>query len=176
MLQPFPLNRNLVPRFTKGRGKHKKTMKNALVVESRECRNSREEDLHSLPCIFSFWGGWQSTWQSPVMLRSLWIIWLSLPTLYPYPPPRGSDNTSSSTYHASFVIMAYRRPLFLTEDLSLLLAFGSNYMNVWTLISFKAQPIFPRLTDRPSKSIKSLKICFVLVFWLMVRNGTNTFH
>jgi hypothetical protein len=57
----LPLKRNLAPRFTKGRGKHKKTMKDALVVEIRECQNSREEDLHSLPCSFSFRRGWQST-------------------------------------------------------------------------------------------------------------------
>jgi hypothetical protein len=32
-------------------------MKGALVVEIRECRNSQEEDLHSLPCSFFFWRG-----------------------------------------------------------------------------------------------------------------------
>jgi hypothetical protein len=37
--------------------------------------------------------------------------------------------------------MAYRKPLFLKEDLSLLLAFGSNCMSVWAPISSKAQPI-----------------------------------
>jgi hypothetical protein len=35
MLQPSPLNRNLIPRFTK-EGEHKKTMKDALIVEIRE--------------------------------------------------------------------------------------------------------------------------------------------
>jgi hypothetical protein len=34
----------------------------------------------------------------------------------------------------------------------------------------------PRQTDRQSKSIKSSKICFVLVFWQMGRNGTSTCH
>jgi hypothetical protein len=61
-------------------------------------------------------------------------------------------------------IMAYRRPLFLTDDLSLLLTFGSNYVSVWALISSEAQPITPRLMDRLSESIKSLKICSMLVF------------
>jgi hypothetical protein len=56
------------------------------------------------------------------------------------------------------------KTLFLTEDLSLLLAFGSNYMSVWAPISSEAQPITPRLMDRLSESIKSLKICSVLVF------------
>jgi hypothetical protein len=37
-------------------------------------------------------------------------------------------------------------------------------MNVWAPISFEAQPIIVKLMDRLSESIKSLKICFVLVF------------
>jgi hypothetical protein len=45
-------------------------MKDALVVEIRECQNSWEEDLHSLPCSFSFRCGWHSTLQSLVILRS----------------------------------------------------------------------------------------------------------
>jgi hypothetical protein len=45
-------------------------MKDALVVEIRGCRNSREEDLHSIPCIFSFRCGGQSTLQSLVILHS----------------------------------------------------------------------------------------------------------
>jgi hypothetical protein len=60
--------------------------------------------------------------------------------------------------------MTYRGPLFLTEDLSLLLIFGSNYMNVWAAISFEPQPIIPKLMDKLSESIKSLKICSVLVY------------
>jgi hypothetical protein len=59
---------------------------------------------------------------------------------------------------------AYRRPLSLTEDLSLLLTFGSNYMSVWAPILSEAQPITLRLMDRLSESIKSLRICSVLVF------------
>jgi hypothetical protein len=35
-------------------GEHKKTMKDALVVEIRECQNSREGDLRGLLCSFSF--------------------------------------------------------------------------------------------------------------------------
>jgi hypothetical protein len=49
-------------------------------------------------------------------------------------------------------------------------------MSVWAPISSEAQRITPRLTDRLSESIKSLKICFVLVFRQMVQNGTSTFH
>jgi hypothetical protein len=54
MLQPSPLKRSLVPRFTNRRGKLKKMIKDALVVEIRECWNCREEDLHGFPCSFSF--------------------------------------------------------------------------------------------------------------------------
>jgi hypothetical protein len=50
----FPLKRNLIPRFTKGRGKHRKTMKVALIVEIRECRNSQEADLRGFPYSFFF--------------------------------------------------------------------------------------------------------------------------
>jgi hypothetical protein len=35
-------------------GEHKKMMNDALVVEIREYQDSREEDLHGLPCSFSF--------------------------------------------------------------------------------------------------------------------------
>jgi hypothetical protein len=41
----LPLKRNLILRFTKG-GEHKKTMKDALVMEIRGCWNSQKEDLH----------------------------------------------------------------------------------------------------------------------------------
>jgi hypothetical protein len=51
-----------------------------------------------------------------------------------------------------------------TEDPSLLLIFESNYMSVWAPISSEAQPITPRWMDRWSESIKSSKICSVLVF------------
>jgi hypothetical protein len=33
---------------------HKKTMKDALVVETRGYRDSQEEDLCTLPCNYSF--------------------------------------------------------------------------------------------------------------------------
>jgi hypothetical protein len=48
-----PPLKNLVPRIRK-EGKHKNTMKDALVMEIREYQNSREEDLRGLPCRFSF--------------------------------------------------------------------------------------------------------------------------
>jgi hypothetical protein len=53
MLQPFLLNRNIVPRFAKGGGAQE-TMKDTWVVEIREYQNSQEEDLHSFPCSLSF--------------------------------------------------------------------------------------------------------------------------
>jgi hypothetical protein len=53
MLQPFPLNRNLISRFVKGGGAQE-MMKDALVVEIRGYQYSREEDLHGFPCSFSF--------------------------------------------------------------------------------------------------------------------------
>jgi hypothetical protein len=70
----------------------------------------------------------------------------------------------SSTYHTLPTSMASRRPLSPIEVLPLLLAFGSNYMNVWVPISSEAQPVILKLMDRLSESIESLKICFVLVF------------
>jgi hypothetical protein len=36
-------------------------------------------------------------------------------------------------------------------------------MSVWAPILSEAQPITPRLMDKLSESIKSLKICFVLM-------------
>jgi hypothetical protein len=53
MLHPFPLNRNLVPRFAKGGGAQE-TMKDALVTEIRECWNSQEDDLCDFPYSFPF--------------------------------------------------------------------------------------------------------------------------
>jgi hypothetical protein len=53
VLQPVSLNRNLILRFAKGVGAQE-MMKDALVVEIREYQNSREENLHGLPCSFSF--------------------------------------------------------------------------------------------------------------------------
>jgi hypothetical protein len=107
---------------------------------------------------------------------SSWTAWLSRPTSYLYPPPTESDSMPSSKYHTLSAIMTYRRPSSPIENLSLLLTFGSNYMSVWTPIPSEAQPITARLMDRQSESIKSLKICFVLVFWWTIRNGTGTFH
>jgi undecaprenyl pyrophosphate phosphatase UppP len=37
-------------------------------------------------------------------------------------------------------------------------------MSVWAPISSEAQLIIPRMIDKLNESIKSLKICFVLVF------------
>jgi hypothetical protein len=107
---------------------------------------------------------------------SSWTAWLSRPTSYPYPLHIESDSMPSSACHTLSAITASRRQSSLTEDLSLLIAFMSNYMSVWAPISFEDQRITPRLMDRLSESIKSLKICFVLVFWRMVWNGTSTFH
>jgi hypothetical protein len=70
----------------------------------------------------------------------------------------------SYTYPTLSAIMASRRPSSSIGDLSLLLIFGSNYMSVWPPISSEAQPITPRQMDRQSESIKSSKICSVLMF------------
>jgi hypothetical protein len=69
----------------------------------------------------------------------------------------------SFTYPTLSATIASQRPSSLTEDMSLLVTFGSSYMSVWAPILSKAQPITPRRMDRWSESIKSLKICFMLV-------------
>jgi hypothetical protein len=56
------------------------------------------------------------------------------------------------------------KTIIFVGDLSLLLVFWSNCMRVWAPTSSKAQLIISRLTDRLNESIKSSKICFVLVF------------
>jgi hypothetical protein len=49
----LPLNRNLVPRFTKGRGAQEN--KEACIDRGdQRISDSRQGDLHSLPCSFSF--------------------------------------------------------------------------------------------------------------------------
>jgi hypothetical protein len=48
------LNRNLVPRFTKGGVAQETMMNDNLTVEIREYWNSQEEDLRGFPCSFSF--------------------------------------------------------------------------------------------------------------------------
>jgi hypothetical protein len=47
MLQPFSLNKNLVPRFARGGG-HKKAMKDALVVEEGGYQDSLKEENFSI--------------------------------------------------------------------------------------------------------------------------------
>jgi hypothetical protein len=69
----------------------------------------------------------------------------------------------SSTCHTLSAIMVSRRPLSLIEGLSLWHGFENNYMTVWAPISSKVQPIILRLMSKLNESIKSLKICFVLV-------------
>jgi hypothetical protein len=111
---------------------------------------------------------WTSLWVCPAprggttRYGSLWIAWRSLPTLYMYPPPTGLGSIQSYICRTSSTIMAYRRPLFLTDDLSLLLAFGSNYMSVWAPILFEDQPITPRLMDRLSESINHWRYALCL--------------
>jgi hypothetical protein len=107
---------------------------------------------------------------------SSWTAWLSRSTSYPYLSPTESDSMSSSTYHTLSAITASQRPSSPIEDLSLLLTFGSSCMSAWAPVSSKAQLIIPRLTDRLNESIKSLKICFMLVFSRIVQNETSTFH
>jgi hypothetical protein len=138
------------------------------------------------PCASLSGNGKTSTWTSSrvcpaphvgtILYVSFWTAWLSQLTLYSYPQHTGSDSMSSSICHTLSSIMVSQRPLYLTEGLSLWHVFGNNYMTVWASISFEAQPIILRLMNRVSGSIKSLKICFVFVFWMMVWNGTSTFH
>jgi hypothetical protein len=111
--------------------------------------------------------------------NSIWVIVDCLTkslTLYPYPPPTKSDNMLSSTCHTLSIIMVSQRPLSLTEGLSLRHDFGNNYMTVWALISSEVQPIIPRWTGKLNESIKSSRICSVLVLWAMGQNGTNISH
>jgi hypothetical protein len=107
---------------------------------------------------------------------SSWTTWLGRPTSYLWPLDARSDSMLSYTYPTLSAIMASRRPSSSIEDPSLLLIFGSNYMSVWAPSSLETHPITPRHVDRWSESIKSSKICSVLVFWRMVRNGTSTCH
>jgi hypothetical protein len=107
---------------------------------------------------------------------SLRTAWLSRLTLYPYPPHTWSDSMPSSTCHTLSTIMVSRRPLSLTEGLSLWHGFRNNYMTVWAPISTEVQPIISRLMGKLNESIKSLRICFVLVLWAMVWNGTSISH
>jgi hypothetical protein len=53
MLQPSPLNRNLVPRFTKGGGAQENE-EGCIGHGDQRISDSREGDLHSLPCSSSF--------------------------------------------------------------------------------------------------------------------------
>jgi hypothetical protein len=113
---------------------------------------------------------WTSMWVCPAprmgtaWYGSLWTAWLSQPTLYPNPSPTWSDSMVRSICHILSAIMSSRRPLSLTEGPYSWNVFWNNYMTVQAPISFEAQPIILRLTDRLSESTKSLKICFVLVF------------
>jgi hypothetical protein len=53
MLQHSPLNRNLILRFTK-RGGVQENDEGCIGRGDQRISDSREEDLHSLPCSFSF--------------------------------------------------------------------------------------------------------------------------
>jgi hypothetical protein len=55
----LPLNRNLVPRFT-NEGEHKKTMKDALIVEIREYWTA-EQNKTSRSNNFIGYPGWRRT-------------------------------------------------------------------------------------------------------------------
>jgi hypothetical protein len=71
---------------------------------------------------------------------------------------------SSSICHILSAIMVSQKPLSLREGPSLWHVFGSNYITIWALILSEVQSIILRLADILSRSIKSSKICFVLVF------------
>jgi hypothetical protein len=139
-------------------------------------------NLWAFPCrngkIFAWTSSW--VWLTPRVGTNryglLWTAWPSWLTLYPYPPPIGSDNMPSSTYHTLSAIMVSRRPSSLIEDLSLWHDFGNNYMTVWAPISSAIHPIIPKRARKLNESIKSSRICSVLVLWVMVRNGTSISH
>jgi hypothetical protein len=82
------------------------------------------------------------------------------------PPP---TSIASALHHIAAqnlgdVPVACEFPDVFPEDPSLSLVFWSNNMSVWAPILSEAQPITPRQTNRWSESIKSSKICSILVF------------
>jgi hypothetical protein len=125
---------------------------------------------------------WTSSWvclaphMGTTWYGSLCTTWPSRLTLYTYPPHTGSDNMPRSTCHTLSAIMVSRRPLSLTEGQSLWHSFRNNYVTVWAPISSVVQPIIPRRTGKLNESIKSSRICSVLVLWAMVQNGTSITH
>jgi hypothetical protein len=52
--------------------------------------------------------------------------------------------------------MAFRRPLFLIEDLSSFLTFESSCMSVWAPTLSEAQPITPRLINRQTERVNQI--------------------
>jgi hypothetical protein len=166
-------------------------LKEELLVDENEARDSEVCDWmwHMLKSQeWSFETSWKPiyvwillwVYHEPRMgitpYGSFWTAQLSHPTLYPYPPHTGSDNMLSCTCHTLSAIMASWRPLSLTEGLSLLYVFWSNCITVWAPISSEAPSIILRLVGKLSEWIESSNICFMLVFWMMVQNGTITFH
>src|SRR6266540_5001583 len=81
----------------------------------------------------------------------------------------------SSTSLALFVCMECPRPKHLTEDLSLLPAFGNNYRNPWGLSSSIVLLIIRRLVDKLKESTKSWKTCCEPVWFLLPRHGMNVY-
>jgi hypothetical protein len=71
--------------------------------------------------------------------------------------------------YMSYIIRYHGIPKTIISD-------RGSIMSVWAPISSEALLIIPRLTDRQNESIKSSKICFMLVFSLMTQNGTSIFH
>jgi hypothetical protein len=104
--------------------------------------------------------------------RSSWIVWPSPLISYLWPPCTDSTNIHSYTSLTLFVIMVYRRPLSLTEDLLLSQIFGNNCITIWARIWSVAQLVI----HSPRGQIKSLRTCFVLVFWMMVWSGIDIYR
>jgi hypothetical protein len=93
---------------------------------------------------------------------SLWIARWSMPT-------------SCKAIHFTHCLW-FQRPSSLIEDLSLLHISGNNYIIALAPILSEAQHTILKLMGRLSEEIKSLKIFFTLVSWMMVQNGINIFH
>jgi hypothetical protein len=99
--------------------------------------------------------------------NSIWVIVNRLTKLAHFIPVATTYRVGQyAELYISHIVRYHGIPKIIISDRgSIFVArFGSNYMSVLTPISLEAQPITPRQTDRWSESIKSSKICSVLVF------------
>jgi hypothetical protein len=99
--------------------------------------------------------------------NSIWVIVDRLTKLAHFIPVAMTYRVGQyAELYISHIVRYHGIPKIIISDRgSIFVAhFGSNYMSVLAPISSEAQPITPRQTDRRSESIKSSKICSVLVF------------